>query len=107
VDKEASLLELELGPAEQTAAASLCPEDLERIDNTVLSHARPKWRKIAMVVSLTTKDLRARHPELTEVFYVRRVASPVREERLEARGNLSFIRFSEVRLSDTSAKSAG
>jgi hypothetical protein len=103
MDDEVSVLDLELGPAERVAAASLSPEDLRYIDRTILSHAGTRWRKVVMLVSLTMRDLRPRHPELTDVFYVHRLAALVAARQLEAKGNISYMRLSEVKLPDTPA----
>lgn len=103
MDDEVSVLDLELRPAERVAAASLSPEDLRDIDRTILSHAGTRWRKVVMLVSLTMRDLGPRHLDLTDVFYVHRLAGPVAARQLEAMGNISYMRLSEVKLPDTLA----
>ena len=86
--------------AEQQAIASLLsPEFVARIDAALLGHARPHWRKVAMVVGLTMRDSSLRIPGLPDIFYAQRVKDLVSRGLLVADGNLEFMRYSEVRLS--------
>jgi len=51
-----------------------------------------------MVVSLASKKLGTRYPQFSYVFYAERIRALADFGRLESQGNLSYMRFSEVRL---------
>lgn len=83
-------------------AASLSPEMVQRIDTAIMSHAKPRERKVAMIVGLTMMDPSVRVPGLPDVFYAERGKTLVAKGRLVAEGNLDYMRYSEVRLPETS-----
>lgn len=69
----------------------------DRIDAIVLSRAQPNWRKVAMIVSLTVRRA-GRDDEGFADAVAARIVTLVESGRLEAQGDLSNWRFSEVRL---------
>jgi hypothetical protein len=87
-----------LSPEEQAVAASLSSEMVERIDRTLLSHAKARGRKVAMLVGLTMSDPHVRVPGLPDLYYAQRVKLLVLRGLLIAEGNLDYMRYSEVRL---------
>ena len=87
-----------MNPEQQAVADSLTQEFIQRIDNALLSHARPRERKVAMLVSLTMSDPELRVPGLPDLFYAQRVRALVEKGALIAEGNLDFMQYSEVRL---------
>jgi len=90
---------------EQSVVAKLSDTDLEAIDATVLANASKGWRKVAWVVVLTGDALKHRYPGLTHVFYAQRICQLADDGRLESQGDLSYMRFSEVRLPKNSSSS--
>jgi hypothetical protein len=85
--------------AEQArVASSLSQEFVARIDAELLSHARPRSRKVAMLVGLAMSNEAVRVPGLPDLYYSQRVRALVEKGALIAEGNLDFMRFSEVRL---------
>jgi hypothetical protein len=86
-----------LSPREAALFAQLSAKDMEVIDEAVLSCVCDHWRKVAMVVSLSMERLGDQYPDFTDVFYAERVRALADSGRIEARGNLSYMRFSEVR----------
>lgn len=86
-----------LSPREAALFAQLSAQDLEAIDEAVLSCVRDDWRKVAMVVSLSMERLGGQYPGFSDVFYAERVRALADSGRLEGQGNLSYMRFSEVR----------
>jgi Protein of unknown function len=85
--------------ADETAAFErLGPEEIAAIDDAVLSCALPRWRKVAMVAGLTMEKLADRFPQFSDVFYAERIRALADQGQLESQGNLSYMRFSEVRL---------
>lgn len=83
---------------EQALVAKLSDTDLAAIDATVLANCFSHWRKVAAVVGWTMDALKNRHPDLPDVFYAQRVSRLVDEGHLDSQGDLSYMRFSEVRL---------
>ncbi len=89
-----------LSPEEASAVAMLTPTEIEFIDATILSCARARWQKVAMVVSRTEKNLETRYPRLSYIYYALRIQDLTGRGRLESQGDLDYMRFSEVRLPD-------
>ena len=86
-----------LTPEEQSASARLTEADLRIIDAEILANTSTQWHKVARVVMSATGALSDRFPDLPYVFYAQRLRRLAEEGRLESRGNLEFMRFSEVR----------
>lgn len=85
--------------AEQArVAASLSAEVVSRIDAELLSHARDRNRKVAMLVGKAMMNSDVRVPGLPDLYYAQRVRALVENGQLVAEGNLDFMRYSEVRL---------
>ena len=91
-----------LSAEEQSAAASLTPEDFAYIDSAIISCASPRWQKVAMVIIRTIGKLEQRYPVFSSAFYVQRVQILADEGRLESQGDLDYMRFSEVKLPNES-----
>jgi hypothetical protein len=87
-----------LTPQQQTLADSLSPDFVTKVDAALLSHARTKNRKVAMLVGMTMGDPSLRMPGLPDVFYAQRVRALVAKRLLIAEGNLDYMIYSEVRL---------
>ena len=83
---------------EQSAADKLSGPELLAVDKMILSNCSDRWLKVARVVTRSEDSLKNQHPALSFVFYTQRLRLLVDDWRLESRGDLSFIRFSEVRL---------
>ena len=84
---------------QQTARiAQLAESDLRAIDEALLANAKRRWQKAAMVIATTMFDYGKSIPDIPDTFYNIRLRKLVDEGRLEAQGNLDFMRFSEVRL---------
>ena len=91
---------------QQAVVAQLTAVELEEIDQALLSNAKVRWRKVAMIVGLTMGQLSERNirvPGIPDAFYAIRVRKLVCERRLEAEGNLAYMGFSEVRLPQSQA----
>ena len=87
-----------LSPEEVSCFGRLSQEDIAIIDDAVLSCALPRWRKVAMIVGRAKEKLEEQYPEFSYVFYAERIRVLAEQGRLESQGNLSYMRFSEVRL---------
>jgi len=87
-----------LTPDEETRVGCLSTVDVTRIDETLLSHVSRHWRKVAMVVARSLDDPRVVAAAVPYLYYARRIRHLVDIGVLEAQGDLSRMRFSEVRL---------
>jgi hypothetical protein len=79
----------------------------EAIDGRILSFVRTNWLKVAMVISRVLLECRHEGNEINEHEVAERVVALVEIGKLEAQGNLSRWRHSEVRLPDQERASAG
>jgi hypothetical protein len=87
----------ELSPDQEKLVGQLSESEMHEIDMALLSNTNEKWRKVAMVVATTMLELPSRIEGIPDVYYSHRVKKLVSEKKLEARGNLSYMRYSEVR----------
>ena len=85
-------------PEQAAVAASLSADFIAKIDAAIMSHARPRGRKVAMMVGLTMGDPTVRVPGLPDLFYAQRVKALVEKGLLIADGNLDYMGYSEVHL---------
>jgi hypothetical protein len=88
-----------LSAEEQLVVARLNQADFQTIDAAILTQASDRWLKVARVVGATADALQIQFPGLSYVFYAQRLAQLVNDGHLVSKGNLSYMRFSEVRLS--------
>ena len=94
----------DLSPEVRALVDNLSPNQLSEIDNALLSNCLTQWRKVAAVVGFTmTNEFMAEYPGIPDVFFSQRVRSLVDRGILESEGNLSYMRYSEVRLARTSS----
>ena len=78
------------------AIGSLTAADFEKIDDALLAESSAVWRKSARVVGFAMS--RVRFNGIPDVFYAQRLKGLVERGKLEAVGDLNFMRYSEVRL---------
>jgi hypothetical protein len=77
------------------------PADIDAIDRAILAQCESHWRKVAYVVSVAMEAYPDRYFEIPDIYYGARVRELVTSGRLDAKGNLARMRFSEVRLRAT------
>jgi hypothetical protein len=68
------------------------------LDEMILSFARPRWRKVAMIFVETLHLCEGRAVRTSDEAIEARIRALVDAGRLESQGNLSRPRHSEVRL---------
>jgi len=68
------------------------------LDRLILSVAKPKWQKVAMVIAMTRMIAEETNFKISYGAPGVRIGALCRVGRLESRGNLSRWRHSEVRL---------
>lgn len=90
----------ELDDEEERTVAALTDSQIALIDSALLADCAPSWRKVARIVGMALtkgpKDL----SEVPAGFLARRVKALVQSGKIESQGNLDYMRFSEVRLSE-------
>ncbi len=87
-----------MSPEEAAAFARLRKEEVKEIDDSILSCATSRWQKVARVVSDVKRKLAARYPQFSYNFYAERTRFLAESNRLDSQGDLSCMRFSEVKL---------
>lgn len=80
---------------------SLSENDLTDIDRKLTQHVPRRFGKAATILFETMEDEFTTRPGLPIQLYLGRLQGLVSAGTLEAKGDLRFIRFSEVRLHRT------
>ena len=88
----------QLDADEQAVVDRLTDAQVQRIDEVLLSDCVDSGRKVARVIGSAIALLRDEIPDLPPGFCSRRVQALVAAGRLDSRGHLDHMRFSEVRL---------
>jgi hypothetical protein len=83
---------------ERELVESLSEAEILAVDEALLSNSAPQWRKVARVVGVTMMSLAGRLAGVPDVFFSQRLMKLADQGRLESQGDLSRMRFSEVRL---------
>ena len=86
-----------LTPDQVKLVEGLTDAEVKAIDEALLASTSERWRKVARVVSTVMLDFPCRVEGIPDVYYSQRVQNLVKEGLLESQGNLSHMRYSEVR----------
>lgn len=73
-------------------------DDDRELDKLILSLAKPRWQKTAMVIAKTLEQREGGLSDPPAEQVARRIQQLVETNRLESQGNLTRWRFSEIRL---------
>jgi hypothetical protein len=87
-----------LDDEEQAAVDRLTANQVQRIDDALLSDCISSGRKVARIAGTAVGLLHDELPDVPTGFYSQRVQALVAAGHLDLRGNLDYMRFSEVRL---------
>lgn len=87
----------ELTPEQLKLVEELTDAEVQAIDDTLLANSCDKWRKVARVVGTTMMELPCRVEGVPDIYYSQRIKSLVEDGLLESQGNLSYMRYSEIR----------
>jgi hypothetical protein len=68
------------------------------IDDIILSLSQPEWKKVAMIIAKAVDECERRAITATHNEIASRIQMLVSARRLEAQGDLSNWRHSEIRL---------
>ncbi|MCH1918066.1 hypothetical protein L9G15_01315 [Shewanella sp. A3A] len=85
---------------QQKLLAQITQEQIDIVDKILLSNVRQHYMKVAMLIAKTYNKLPDELRELPTAFLAKRVMALVECELLQAQGDLHYIRYSEVRLSE-------
>src|SRR5690606_27190171 len=94
-----------LTPEERALVSQLSQQQRQAIDESLLAEVTERWRKVAMVVA-RAMDRPSHVHGVPDTFYGQRMCAFVEEGRVEARGNVEYMRFSEVRRSSSASPDA-
>ena len=87
-----------LTPDEERLIQSLSDDVVARVDKELLANVRSQNRKVALVIALAMDNPTVGDLGLPDVYLARRLRMMVEGGRLTAEGDLTRMRFSEVRL---------
>lgn len=87
----------ELTPKQTKLVSALSDDQVQNIDNAILSVADEQFRKIAYIVGTVMSDSHNRLIEIPDVFYSQRVKHLVAIGLLDVQGNLKNMRSCEVK----------
>jgi hypothetical protein len=71
--------------------------NLQRVDELLLSHVTSHWQKVAMVIGLTMLDAESAVAGIDDSFLTARVRQLAKAGLIESQGELDQIRYSEIR----------
>ena len=78
--------------------ATLSPEQVRAIEGALLKNSGSTWRKVAYVVGLAMLELPTQLPHAPDLYFAQCVKELVARGKLESRGDLSRMHYSEVRV---------
>ena len=91
-----------LTPEQETLVSQLTSEQIAEIDEGLIKNASHQWRKVARVVAGAMSTIPGRIKGIPDIYYAQRVKKLVEYGRLESDGDPDYMRFSEVRLAQSS-----
>ncbi len=89
-----------MSPEQKSRVDQLTLEEIQAIDEALLSNASHQFRKVARVVGTTMMKSPPHHQGIPDRFYAQRIQHLVATGQLESQGDLNYMRFSEIRLAD-------
>lgn len=98
MNMEEAPFDRDLTPDQVTLIAKLSKEQLQEIDQALLSETGKHYRKVAMVVAMAMGNLEHRVKSIPDIFYSQRVAGLVAQGKLVSQGDLKRMRYSEVKV---------
>jgi len=87
-----------LTPEQRKLVEKLSDAEILAIDDALLSNTSTQWRKVARVIGATMNKLPSRILGIPDSYYSQRIQNLVKEGLLESQGNLSYMKYSEIRL---------
>jgi hypothetical protein len=91
-----------LTPQQEALVQALSAADIAKIDAMLLSYTLPRWRKVSMIVSSAMFAFVDHYADpfrgIPDAYLAQRVMALVQRGELQALGDLSRMRYSEVRV---------
>ena len=88
--------DLSLTPEQEERVSKLTPLEIENIDSFLLSQCTNQWQKQAKLVGIAVRKLEFHG--VPDTFFSQRVRSLVHSGKLASSGDLTRMRYSEIRL---------
>ena len=88
----------DLTPEQRKLVEKLSDAEILAIDDALLSNTSSQWRKVARVIGTTMNQLPSRVTGIPDSYYSQRIKKLVKDGLLESQGDLSYMRYSEIRL---------
>jgi|GEM_PF-382077 len=83
---------------QQARIDNLTDEHVRIIDEAILASLSTRWLKVARIVGGAMAATSKKVPNVPDIFYSERVRHLAALGKLEAQGDLNYMRFSEIRL---------
>jgi Protein of unknown function len=93
-----------LSREQSSLVAQLTQKQIAAIDSTLLAQCAGSWRKVSYVIGSALQQLRL--PGVPDSFFALRVKEHIARSKLEGRGDLSRMHYSEARIPAASGANA-
>lgn len=90
--------------AKRSSALNWPSTEFAPIYHTTISNAQIRWQKVAKIVGTTLDNVAAAYPGCTATILAERIRCLVEEGKLEAQGDLNYLRLRDVRLPSDSVR---
>ena len=90
--------------SEQARYSALTQQQRDLIDALLLGHSSETWQKMARIVATAMLEVPGDLVGISDACFAQRLRHFVATGQLEARGNLSVMRYCELRLGSPSAR---
>ncbi len=97
-DENSFLSALPFSEEHQNQINKLTENDIIKIDEMLITQTAKQWRKVARVVGWSMMELKGKVPPVIDIYYAMRVIELKKAGIFESQGDLTKIRFSEIRL---------
>ncbi|AZP13043.1 DUF3658 domain-containing protein [Undibacterium parvum] len=91
----------ELTHEEIENVSEITNEELEAIDLALLSYSNHQFQKVARIVGVFMTESKLHKAGIPDIFYSQRIEALCGKGLFEFKGNLKFMRYCEVRLTQT------
>ncbi|MCX7220995.1 MAG: DUF3658 domain-containing protein [Burkholderiales bacterium] len=91
----------ELTQEEIEDVSEITNEELEAIDLALLSYSNHQFQKVARIVGIFMTESKLHKAGIPDIFYSQRIEALCDKGLFEFKGNLKFMRYCEVRLTQT------
>ena len=97
MNRQGSQPDSALTPEQLKMVEELSDAENLAIDDALLSNTSSQWRKVARVIGATMNKLTSRVSGIPDTYYSQRIQKLVKDGRLESQGDLSYMKYSEIR----------